>query len=175
MKENFIKNNKQFLLLVILVLSFYLSISKVILPTYRMYRDYNKLKNISTDVSLNTKIKLLSKKISILKKIIRLNKDDGYFQQEILAFASHQVNELNINIISIKQENEFEINNIKIVSNFLIVQGNYFSLEKLLYIFEKKFNYSKLTNVKFYIKKDYNSQKNKLYAKLLFQNFIKVK
>ncbi len=90
-------------------------------------------------------------------------------QQSILGFATKYSD---INIEELKEPHLSEANGFMVITNQLILEGNYLALSKVVYEYEKKFDVSSLVSVIFYKKKNFN-KKSELRVLLTFQNYEK--
>lgn len=174
MFENIHYKQKRIIILVIFLLLFVATYKKVFKQTFNTVNYYYKLKNQKVDsVSLKNNITNLKLKISEYDRILGNNVKIDLLQQDILSYASAEADSNKINIISLDKQHVFSANGINVYSNFLEIEGQYNAILKTIYSFENKFNKSKINSINLYVKKDYKRKKNKLYAKLLFQNFKK--
>lgn len=165
---------KRVIIVFILMLLFFATYKKLYKNTFNTVNTYNQLKNKKLDsVQLKNDIVILKKDLNNINIILGNNIDDNLIQQNILNFASEQSKTLNTNIVSLGKQHVYKTNDVRIYSNFLELEGSYNTILKTIYTFEKEFQKSKINSVHFYIKKNYTAKKQKLYAKILFQNFKK--
>lgn len=94
-------------------------------------------------------------------------------QQGILDFLSNTG--LNVNIVSIEDVHLFPDKDFLIYSNQIELEGSYSNLIHLLYETEKNFKNSRVVSAKFYSKKNYNTNKQNLFLKIILQNYEKAK
>jgi hypothetical protein len=88
-------------------------------------------------------------------------------QKKLLNFISGK----DVNITSIEDVHVFSDEQFIIYTNQIIVEGTYSKLTTALYDIEKRFNDSRVASVNFYIQKDYKRNTDKLYLKLILQNY----
>ncbi len=91
-------------------------------------------------------------------------------QQQILDFATkyERVLVYNLDEIHIAESNGFSV-----ISNQLTLEGDFNSLLDAVYAFEKEFRFSNIVSVSFVKEKEYQTRKNKLRVKIIFQNYEK--
>ncbi len=167
---------KRILIILILVLLFFATYKKLYKNTFKTVKTYKQLKNKNLDsVQLKSNIVILKKDLKDINSILGNSTNDNLIQQHILNFATKQEDSLKVNIVSLGKQHLYKTNDIRIYSNFLELEGSYNTILKTIYTFENNFLNSKINSVHFYTKKNYTSKKQKLYAKILFQNFKKAK
>ncbi len=172
-KINF--KEKRILIILVLVLLFFATYKKLYKPTFRTVNTYLKLKNKKLDsTQLKNNIVVLKQELDNINRVLGNSVDDNLIQQKILNFASKQSDSLKVNIMSLGKQHIYKTNDIAIYSNFLEIEGSYNNILKTIYAFEKQFQNSKINSINLYTKKDNRTRKNKLYAKVLFQNFKKI-
>lgn len=147
--------------------------------TYKhMFAARTELKNVEQKLS-NTnnsynELFSLKNEIQILDDLIGGHSvDPEGVQQKILDFISNT--KLNVNIISIEDVHLFSDSEFLIYSNQVELEGSYTNLINLLYETEKNFKNSRVVSSKFYSKKKYNTNKQKLFLKIILQNYEKAK
>ncbi len=91
-------------------------------------------------------------------------------QQKILDYSTEQ---LQTNLVSIEEIHVAESNNFTIITNQLLIEGDFNALLEAVYNFEKKFKYSKIVSISFDKIKEYQTRKDKLRVKIIFQNYEK--
>ena len=89
-------------------------------------------------------------------------------QQGIVNFATEKHPKVSIN--DLQPIHVFLDTNYTIITNQLDVTGNVNQLLELVYDFEKKFNLSRIVNIKFYTVKK-NNDSDVLHLKMIFQNY----
>jgi len=114
----------------------------------------------------------LDKEIQFLNNLIgEDNIEPELVQQEILNFITS--NNKRVAVINIEEVHTANDNGFTIYSNQLTLQGAFKDLLEATYSFEKEFVYSRLVNVTFFRKKDFKTRREKLYSKIIFQNYEK--
>ncbi|WP_345075317.1 hypothetical protein [Flavivirga amylovorans] len=127
----------------------------------------------NTDKSFNN-LYVLKDDIKTLDKLIggrSLNPIN--VQQKILDFISKT--DLTINIVSIEDVHISRGEEFLIYSNQIELEGTYEALIKLLYETEKNFKDSRVVSTEFYSKKNYRTNKETLFLKIILQNYEKAK
>lgn len=130
-------------------------------------------KNLSKKVEvIGTKTKnitQMNQEIATLDKMIgKEGMSKESVQQGIVTFLLD--NSKNVSINDMKPIHEFMDDNFKIYSYQLDLTGDFNHLAEVIYLFEKKFEYSKIVSTKFYtINKENKS--NTLHLTLFFQNY----
>jgi hypothetical protein len=119
----------------------------------------NKAKNIN---QINSEIASLDKMIG--KEGVAKEK----VQQGIVSFLLDNSSGVSIN--DMQTIHEFHDSNFNIYTYQLDLIGNFNQLIKVAYTFEKKFEFSKITNTRFYIDKK-NNKSDILHLKIIFQNY----
>jgi len=92
-------------------------------------------------------------------------------QQSILDFTTSFEN---VNVFGMEEIHIAESKGFNIMTNQLILEGNYNSLIEIIYEFEKEFEFSTIVSIAFLKEKEYQTRKNKLRVKVIFQNYEKV-
>ena len=93
-------------------------------------------------------------------------------QQEIISFVTQ--NSQNISINTLQSIHEFRDPDFLIFTNQLDLTGNYKNLSQIAYLFETKFDFSKVVSLDYFIEKKNNSS-NLLHLKIIFQNYENIK
>ncbi|WP_452223483.1 hypothetical protein [Lacinutrix chionoecetis] len=123
------------------------------------------------NVSSNS-VSILDKEIQFLNNLIgEDNIEPELVQQEILNFVTNS--SPSVSVINIEEVHSAIDNDFNIYSNQLTLEGAFEDLLETVYSFEKEFVYSRLVNVSFFKKKDFKTRKEKLYSKIIFQNYEK--
>lgn len=175
MFENIKYKNKRIIILIVFLLLFFATYKKLYKHTFNTVKTYTNLKSKRLDsVQLKTNIVLLKQELESINRVIGNSPNNDLIQQNILNFSSKAADSLKFNIVSLSKQHLFKINDVKIYSNFLEIEGKYNNLLKTIHTFEKDFPDSKINSVNLFTKKNQRTRKNKLYAKILFQNFKKV-
>lgn len=94
-------------------------------------------------------------------------------QQMILDFISNS--DYKINISSIEDTHIYGDDEFNIYTNIIETEGVYSDLMHLLYKIENEFELSKIVSSELYSVKNYRNNSKRLYLKLIFQNYEKIK
>jgi hypothetical protein len=114
-------------------------------------------------------IALLERELAGLDMIIgRKNADREKVQQEIISFVT--TSKPAVDIFDLRPVHEFSSDRYHIYSYQVDLTGNFNSLIKLAYSFEKEFSYSKVVGLRFYNVKKSNNP-DVLHLKITFQNY----
>ncbi|WP_156133061.1 hypothetical protein [Lacinutrix sp. Hel_I_90] len=117
-------------------------------------------------------IGVLDSEIKFLNNLIG---EDGVepelVQQEILNFVTNTSDK--VSVVTIEEVHNASDNGFVIYSNQLTLEGSFEDLLTTVYRFEREFSFSRLVNVSFFKKKDYKTRQQKLYSKIIFQNYEK--
>ena len=92
-------------------------------------------------------------------------------QQHVLDFASSFPN---VSVFGMEEIHMAESNGFTIMTNQLILEGDYNSLIDVIYAFEKRFEFSNVVSIAFVKEKDYQAKKNIVRVKVIFQNYEKI-
>lgn len=124
--------------------------------------------NIEKFENLNSNLKKIESDINKLDYLTgKNNVSHEEIQQQLIKFIAK--NDNSISIQKMEPIHFYEENNIKYITNCITVNGNANNLTKLLFDFEKKFQFSKVRSLIYYVENKSNSKK--LYLKLIFQNY----
>lgn len=98
--------------------------------------------------------------------------DPGVAQQSILDFAT---NYDDVSIAELKETHFSQTKGFDVVTNQLILQGDYSSLSRVVYAYEKSFDVSSLVGIQYFTEKNFNKRTKELKVLLIFQNYEKNK
>lgn len=137
---------------------------------------YNESKSLSERLdyinAASNDIGALDKEILFLNYLIGEDSiEPELVQQEILNFVTN--NNKRVSVVNIEEVHHANDNDFIIYSNQLTLEGSFKDLLQAIYSFEKQFTYSRLVNVTFFRKKDFKTRQEKLYSKIIFQNYEK--
>lgn len=169
------KQKNRFLLVIFILLAFASykrSFVLSIIALDEIDRQEASLANIN-----NAEINLinLNQTISDLDKTIgNSNLKPDKIQQEILRTIAELSNEHNIRLESIEETHIYKNVDFSVFSNEVILEGRFNDLTQSIYDLELNFEHAKLINVAFYKKKELSTNKQKLYAKILFQHYQQI-
>ncbi len=91
-------------------------------------------------------------------------------QQQILDFASTYDN---VYVFNLDEIHIAESNGFNVISNQLTLEGDFNGLLEIVYAFEKEFKFSNIVSISFVKEKEFQTRKNKLRVKIIFQNYEK--
>ena len=95
-------------------------------------------------------------------------------QQELLQKISNFPSGYDVTIEAFNNTHLFESVDYKILTNEVLLEGNFNGLLKAIYKLEKEFEYARIINTDIYKTKEYGEKQSKLYAKILFQHYFKM-
>ena len=173
MFKNLTYKQKFFLVLVGFVVLFMASYKKTFKRTLVAKNELNlvKQKLATIDNSFNS-LYTLKYDIKNLDDLIGGHtQNPEYVQHQILDFVSKTV--LKVNVVSLEDTHLFSGNEFLIYSNQIELEGSYESLISILYEIEKKFDNSRVVSTQLYSKKNYKTNKQNLYLKIILQNYGK--
>ena len=136
---------------------------------------YNQVKELEDKLefvnSSTTDISQTQLELKYYDKILgKQGVDPEEIQQEILDFTSsfEEVYVFNLDEIHLAESNGFNV-----ISNQLILEGNFNSLLEIVYAFEREFKFSNIVSISFVKEKEFQTRKDKLRVKIIFQNYEK--
>lgn len=125
-------------------------------------------KKLANTESINSQLLGLKNDIKILDNIIGGHTSNPEkVQRELLHFIS----DLDINITTIEDVHVYKDDKFIIYTNQVELEGSYKALINALYLIEKQFKNSTIASVNLYSKKNYKTNKNSLFLKLILQNY----
>ncbi len=171
MEKRIGNKEKRYVVLLLFLLLFALGYTKLFKNTIRTIKDYNQLKSLNIDsLKIKNEIKETQLVINNLDKIVGSEvREQDLVKQNILSFTSKSHSK--IIVTSLEETQIFKNNDFTIYSTLLTVEGNYNTILEYLFAIENKFELSKVVSVKLFKKKDYGTKKEKLYARVIFQNY----
>ncbi|WP_179008669.1 hypothetical protein [Winogradskyella forsetii] len=173
MFDNISYKKKFFILIlvgVLLSISAYKRSFSLTIDSYKESKSLNERLNYINSASND--VSALDKEIKFLNNLIGEESiEPELVQQEILNFVTNNHNRVSVD--NIEEVHNAKDNDFIIYSNQLTLEGSFRDLLEVIYNFEKKFTYSRLVNVTFFIKKDFKTRTEKLYSKIIFQNYEK--
>lgn len=155
--------------LMLLLASYKRKISKLLDVKSKIDKIDKNQKNIEES---NFKILFIKNEIKNLDDVIGGSKTDPEdVQQKILDFITKKgfVN----NLVSIENVHLNSKNEFLIYTNQIILESNYETLINTLYDIEKHFLHSRVISTKLYLKRKFNINNEKIYLKIIFQNYEK--
>ena len=173
MFENFTYKQKLIGLGVLTVLLFFVANKRSFNITKQAYKQAKELNEKFDYVSKSSANVLeIQDELALYDKIIGIKgvaPED--VQQNILDFTTSFAE---INVFGMEEIHFAESNGFTIITNQLILEGEYNNLIEVIYEFEKKFEYSNVVSVSFLKEREYKTRKNKLRVKIIFQNYEKI-
>ena len=116
----------------------------------------------------------LNQEIKALDKLIgKADMEPQLVQQELLNFVS-QSDDKRVKVEEVKQIHQVEDRDFWVYTNQLVLSGTFESLLKVVYRFEKEFEFSRVVSVQFNKKKNYRTKREKLFVNIVFQNYEKI-
>lgn len=144
------------------------SYSKAMVIYNQVKETEDKLKYIKNS---NTTINELKNEINYYDSLIGSDyKSPEEIQQKILSFSNSFSS---LEIIGISEIHEANSNDFKVVTNKLIVEGNYDELMNLIYEFEKSFSDAAIASIRFTENKKLDNKSGKIKTIIMFQNYEK--
>lgn len=125
----------------------------------------------SVDISYNRLSALKNDIIELDHLIGGQSKAPEHVQQDILDFVS--TNTPKADIVSIEDVHLFQDNEFLIYSNQIELEGIYENLINALYDIETNFKNSRVVSSYFYSKKNYKTNQQHLFLKIILQNYEK--
>lgn len=117
-------------------------------------------------------INYLDSQIEVIENTIGSGSDKPELvQKQLLNFISKNA----INIVSIEDVHVYKDSQYDIYTNQIVLQGEYSDLLNTMYSIEKQFKESRIASANLYAKRDYKLNSDKLYLKLILQNYAKNK
>lgn len=111
-------------------------------------------------------------------QVMQLNKNIGKsdlspdkVHQKILSAISEFSQDNEVNLEALEQTHDYKTVDFSIYSNLIAVEGSFNGILSLVYQLETTFEYARITHVNLFIEKDFNTKKDKLYGKILFQHY----
>jgi len=167
-------NKKKFygvlLLFIVLSIAAYKRSFKGAIEAVNYYSESKK--NIEKNINIDEDLLQLKNEIQSLDNIIgKKAKNPDIVQNEILNFISQQ--EHNFKLSKIENLHISSDNYFTIYSNMITLEGSFNELLKAIYRFEKDFEYARIASIKLHVLKKQQNSKNKLFTKIIFQNYEK--
>lgn len=114
----------------------------------------------------------LNNELNILDGVIGKDVEDkDIVQQEIFDIFSKMPSKVNFE--KFYESHSFKNDYYSIITNSVLLSGNFRELLEASYFYEKEFKYSKVVSISYFTKKNYQTKRKKLYTKLIFQNYEK--
>jgi hypothetical protein len=170
MFENYSYKQKVYALIVLFFILSITAYKKSFGPLFEIIKEHNSLSKKAEDINKKAKnTNNLATDVAYLDKIIgKEGTTKEMVQQGIVSFATENSPEVSIN--DLQPIHDFPEDDYRIITNQLDVTGTSNQLLKLAYDFEKKFTFSRLVSMNFYIIKN-NNKSEVLHLKMTFQNY----
>lgn len=175
MNAQFTYKTKKLLLIVVLILFTILGYKRIIANSARQITNYFNEKSLIIDEKeLDAKIVDLKIKVEQIDKILgKVNFNEHFIQYEILDYVTANTGKFDIEVVKLLPTHIFNENGYLIVSNEVVLKGEYNDLIRAIYQIEKEIKISKISGVKFFKKKNHRTNRMELFSRLIFQNFKK--
>lgn len=173
MLEKISHKRRFFIVILLLVLLFLAVYKKTYQPIFQLNKELNASYQLVENVTQPfAKIESLKNELSVLDKVVGNSENHALIQQKILDFITTHA--LHVSVVNIADSHMYKGNNaFSILTNKIILTGNYETLLNTIYTIEKEFKASKIVSAKFYSKKNYSTNKTELLLELYFQNYGK--
>ncbi len=173
MFENLTYKQKFLALIVIFMMLAVAAYRRSFSLTLTSYSESEELKSKLEMFQQNTSnIQDLDAEILFLDQLIGKEKTaPELVQLEILNFVTNR--NKNVEVVSLEEIHNATDNGFLIYTNQLILEGSFDDLLETVYTYEKEFPYSRVINVSYFTKKEFKTEKTKLYTKIIFQNYEK--
>jgi len=174
--NNQISNKISFVLVLILVLFFGNYIfENTIGKTLELKKEYEELLELSTsEIDYSSLLVRTNKQLEELDKlIIDENKHAGQIQQVIMEQIEDLKLQYNVSITKMPAPHQYQLGNYIVLTEVFELEGTYKNLLRLINELELKFEQANLSSLNFELKRDFTTNKNKLYATIYFQNIKK--
>ena len=161
-------------LIVIAILLFVTANKRSFSVTKQAYHQVKDLKSKLSYVNETTaSVSQMQAELQLYDKVIGVQGvEPEEIQQKILDFSTRFDA---IKVYSIEEIHVAEGNGFMIMTNQLTVEGSFNALSEMMYEFEKEFQFSNIVSMSFIKEKAYQTQREKLRAKVIFQNYEKIK
>ncbi len=143
--------------------------------TLELKQEYEQLLALSTtDVDYSNLLININQQLTELDKLI-INKSfhAGQVQQLLMEQIEHLKKEYRVKITKMPAPHQYKQGNYIVLTEVFELEGTYKELLGLINELESKFDHANLSSVNFKLKRDFNQNKNKLYATVYFQNIKK--
>ncbi|MEE9363942.1 MAG: hypothetical protein V3U92_15180 [Cellulophaga sp.] len=159
------------LLLVVLSLTAYKRSFRITIEAYKtLEMSREKLAEVNNS---QHRIRGLKRDVEYLDNIIgKETASADVVQQEIL----NMFTEVNSDVVLVKLEEIHKAENeyFKIYTNRLVLSGSFKELLDANYYYERKFEFSRVVSLGFYIERERRTRRKKLFQQIIFQNYEKM-
>lgn len=172
MLEKISHKRRFFIAILLLVLLFLAVYKKTYQPIFQLKEELNAshqlVENVATPFAT---IESLKSELSVLDKAVGNSENHAVIQQKILDFITTHAP--TVSVVNIADSHRHKGNAFTIVTNKIVLTGNYEELLKTMYTVEKEFKASKIVSSRFYSIKNYRTNRTELLLELYFQNYGK--
>lgn len=120
------------------------------------------------------KITNLTSEVAYLDKLIGKEiANPNIVQQELL--NNFQDYNKNTELVKLEEIHKASDEYFNIYTNRLILTGAYGDLLNTTYNYEKKFEFSRVVSLRFYVEKEARTRKTRLFEQIIFQNYEKIR
>ncbi len=167
---------KNYGLLLIFILLAMVSYKRSFILSINLNKEINQQELQKLDIQHSGKKKeLLTLEIQqINKNLGKTDESSDKVQQELLREISDFPASYGLTIESINQTHLYTSVDYKILTNEVLIEGNFKGLVRAINHLERKFEYARIINTDIYKTKDHGDKKSKVYAKVLFQHYFKM-
>lgn len=175
MFEDISYKKKFFTLIVLLIVLSITAYKRSFRLSIDAYKTLNSSKSKLADMSNSQqKIANLQIEVAYLDDIIGKEAANAdLVQQEILNTLTKVENE--VALVKLEEIHKAENDYFTIYTNRLILTGSYNNLLATAYAYEKKFEYSRVISISYYVDREPRSRIQKLYQQIIFQNYEKIR
>ncbi len=168
------QKNKNKLLVLGFVLALFACYHLAFSKTIETKKELNKIKlqsNTLKNVSKNT-VNLFQREKYVDSILKKNNFKNVSVQNNLLEFLNEQSLKKNFIINEFTQPHSFIKDNITITSYHFILQGDYKSLQAVIFNLEQQYNFGKISHINFEKKRDFRKQRNNLICTLVLENIF---
>lgn len=153
----------------VLLVAYQYSFSK----TFEVKRElHNVKKQVEQSSESLQNLNFLKEKEAHLNSFISDNRfgNNTSLQNDLLKILNDNAGEKSFKIINFKEPHIQKNKNATITSFLFSLEGEYFSIQEVLYKLEKDYSFGSLSHISFERKKDYRLNRNYLQCSVLVQN-----
>lgn len=167
---------KNYGLLLIFILLAMVSYKRSFILSISVMKEIKQQKSQMLDTKNTTKkIELLALEIKqINHNLGKTDQSSDKVQQALLHAISSFPRSYGLTIETINNTHLFSSVDYKILTNEVLIEGNFVGLTRAIHKLEKEFEYARIINTDIFKTKEYGEKKSKIYAKILFQHYFKM-
>jgi len=116
--------------------------------------------------------------VTAYKRSFRITMDAAVVldeSREKLARVSNSQQKKNTELVKLEEIHKASDEYFNIYTNRLILTGAYGDLLNTTYNYEKKFEFSRVVSLRFYVEKEARTRKTRLFEQIIFQNYEKIR